>query len=158
MKTSVIAHVAWISLIPHFFVLIALCFFMAVFFRNPVLPGALAYLVLSFAIRRSVPRGQHKGIIYLNEGKHMEAISCFEESYRFFQRYSWLDRFRYWVLLNSSAVSYREMALNNIAFTYGQMGNGEKAKEYYEKTLLEFPDSTLARAGLNLLNAGANIK
>lgn len=88
----------------------------------------------------------------------MDAISYFQKSYDFFQRYSWLDRFGYLVLLNSSAISYREMALNNIAFSYGQAGDGENAKEYYEKTLLEFPNSTLACAGLNLLNAGGHIK
>ena len=45
------------------------------------------------------------------------------------------------------------MALNNIAFCYGQLGDGEKAKEYYERTLNEFPDSGIARAGLRLLNS-----
>jgi hypothetical protein len=44
------------------------------------------------------------------------------------------------------------MALNNIAFCYGQLGNGNLSKEYYQKTLDEFPESGLAKAALRLLN------
>ncbi len=45
------------------------------------------------------------------------------------------------------------MALNNIAFCYGQMGNGEKSREYYEKILQEFPGSGLAKTALRFLNS-----
>jgi len=45
------------------------------------------------------------------------------------------------------------MALNNIAFCYGQIGQGSKAIEYYERTLKEYPDSGIAKAGLNFLNS-----
>jgi hypothetical protein len=50
-------------------------------------------------------------------------------------------------------MSYKEMALNNIAFCYGQLGKGKLSKEYYEKTLDEFPESGIAKAGLRLINS-----
>ena len=45
------------------------------------------------------------------------------------------------------------MGLCNIAYCYGQIGDGQKAKEYYEKTLAEFPESGLAIAAHNQLQS-----
>lgn len=44
------------------------------------------------------------------------------------------------------------MALCNIAFCYGQIGEGQKAKEYYQQTLTEYPENGMAQAGINMLN------
>ena len=52
-----------------------------------------------------------------------------------------------------SWVSYREMALVNIAFCHSQTGNGDQAKQYYRKALDLFPDSGLAEAGMNMILA-----
>ena len=56
-------------------------------------------------------------------------------------------------LLSSSRISYREMALINRAFCYTQIKEGEKAKELYKKALEEFPDSGMAKAGVNMLES-----
>ena len=45
------------------------------------------------------------------------------------------------------------MGLCNIAFCYSQTGNGQKAKEYYQQTLKEYPDNGMAVAGLNMLTS-----
>ncbi|WP_144803871.1 tetratricopeptide repeat protein [Maribacter sp. MAR_2009_72] len=50
-------------------------------------------------------------------------------------------------------MSYREMALANIGYCYSQIGDGKKAKEYYERTLKEFPGSGLAKSALNMMNS-----
>ena len=50
-------------------------------------------------------------------------------------------------------MTYKEMGLCNIAFCYSQTNDGQKAKEYYEKALSEFPENGMAIAGLNILNA-----
>ena len=55
-------------------------------------------------------------------------------------------------------MTYQEMALANIAFCYGQAGKGEKSKEYYTRTLKEFPDNGLAKASLKMLNSVENKK
>jgi len=46
-----------------------------------------------------------------------------------------------------------KMALINIAFAYGQIGSGEKAKEYYQRAQEEFPDSGMAAAALTLIES-----
>ena len=56
------------------------------------------------------------------------------------------------MLLSSSRITYKEMALNNIAFCYGQIWHCDKSREYYERTLNEYPDSGMAKAGLRFLN------
>ena len=53
-------------------------------------------------------------------------------------------------------MSYKEMALNNIGFCYSQIGQGKVSKEYYERTLKEFPDSGIAKVALRLLNSMSN--
>lgn len=45
------------------------------------------------------------------------------------------------------------MGLGNIAFCYSQTSNGQKAKEYYERVLKEFPGNGFAIAGLNMINS-----
>ena len=45
------------------------------------------------------------------------------------------------------------MALVNIAFAYSQIGNGEKAKEYYLRTLDEFPESGMASSALRMIES-----
>ena len=47
----------------------------------------------------------------------------------FFKRYNWIDKYRFVVLLSLSRISYTEMALANIAFCHGQLGEGGKSKE-----------------------------
>ena len=48
------------------------------------------------------------------------------------------------------------MSLANIAFCYTQIGDGNKAKEYYEKALSQFPDSEMGKMGLRTIHAAAN--
>ncbi len=50
------------------------------------------------------------------------------------------------------------MALINIAFAYGQMGNGERAKEYYERARREFPQSAMAQAALNMIRSAERVR
>lgn len=120
---------------------------------NPFFNGALTYLILSFALRTLIPHNHKAGMTLVKQEKYLDAISHFKNSYDFFKRYEWLDKYRYLTLLSSAKMSYKEMALNNIAFCFGQMGDRTKSKEYYELTLQEFPNSGMARAGLNMLNA-----
>lgn len=153
-KTPTIRQTAWISVIPQLGVmgLIILIWWQI----NPdkaVINGAITYLIISFSLRRIVARDHRKGMQLVKTQNFETAIPFFEKSYDFFSRNDWIDKYRYLTLLSSSRISYKEMALNNIAFCFGQLGNGQKAKEYYERTLSEFPDSGLATAGLNMLNS-----
>lgn len=61
-------------------------------------------------------------------------------------------------MLSSSRISYTEMALANIAFCYGQLGEGAKSKEYYENILKEFPDSQIAIVSLKMFDAAKDMR
>ena len=56
-------------------------------------------------------------------------------------------------MMSASAISYREMALCNIAFCYSQLGDGQKAESYYRRALDEFPNSALAVAALRMIES-----
>ena len=50
------------------------------------------------------------------------------------------------------------MALANIAFCYGQLGNGEQSRAYYQKCLERFsPGSGLATTALRMLDSVAPV-
>lgn len=83
------------------------------------------------------------------------AIVHFKESVDYFTRNSWVDQYRVITILSSSKMSYREMALCNIAFCYAQTGQAEKAKALYEEILEEYPDG-IAHYALNSINTFSN--
>lgn len=152
-NTSVVRQIAWLALIPQFlFALVLIFFYHQLRFPDPPFYGLVTYLILSFGLRTFIPHNHNKGMKYVKKNKFAEAIPCFEKSYNFFKENNWVDKYRFITLLSSSAMSYREMSLTNIALCYEQLGDIFKAKEYYEKTLEEFPNSEIAKSGLNLLN------
>ena len=148
---------AWISAVPHFLVMGLIMFIWYQFNRSFFLiGGAITYFLFSQLLRRIFTKEHRKGIAYVKVGKFEEAISHFQESYTFFAKNEWMDTFRYLTLLSSNKITYKEMALINIAFCYGQTGNGALSKEYYEKTLQEFPNSGMAEAALKLIHSVKN--
>ncbi|MFD2907225.1 tetratricopeptide repeat protein [Flavobacterium ardleyense] len=124
--------------------------------NEPPLYGAITYLLISISLRNFVPKSHREGLKLTNEHKFENAIEKFKNSYNFFTEYNWIDKYRFVTLLSSSKMNYREMALCNIAFCYSQIGNGQKAIEYYKKTLSEFPRNNLAQAGLKMLTSIEN--
>jgi tetratricopeptide (TPR) repeat protein len=106
---------------------------------NPLLNGALSYYALSIVLRTLVPRNHRKGINEIKKERYEEAIPSFEKSYAFFSKFSWLDKYRLLVLLSSSKMSYKQMALNNIAFCYSIKGDRLKSIDYYHRIMTEFP-------------------
>lgn len=150
----VLRKIAWVSLFPQFsamgvlvvvFVLFVKTFWLALYL------GVLTYLVISFTLERYIPHNHRKGVVLCKQGNYMQAIEEFMKSYHFFCKHSWIDKYRYLTLLSSSKVSYAEMALLNIAFCYAQLNDVKLAKEYYQKTLEDFPDSETAKVALNMI-------
>jgi Tfp pilus assembly protein PilF len=60
-------------------------------------------------------------------------------------------------MLDSSAIPYREMALCNMAFSYVQLDQKEKAEHYYRKALQHFPESDLAKSGLEYVGTSLGV-
>jgi tetratricopeptide (TPR) repeat protein len=152
-----IRQISWIAAIPQFIVL-ALAVGMGMLLSPANLTfgmtcGAATYLLYSFGSRLLIPRYHRTGIALSRQQRFADAIPHFERSLEFFDRHDWVDRYRSIVLMSPSAMSYREMALANIAFCYSQIGDGEQARLYYEKCLERFPDSSLALTALRMIDA-----
>lgn len=144
----------WLSSIPQ---LLLMGMFMASFYlagsKEYFLYGAATYLVVSLVLKNALAKQHRLGIRLVKQNRFIDAIPCFSKSYSFFTRNEWVDKYRFLTMLSSSQMNYREMALCNIGFCYGQVGNRQQAIEYYEKALLEYPESGLAKASLAMLKA-----
>lgn len=158
-NVPVVKQVAWISLIPQLIVMGLLIYsYYLLQSQEPFLYGALTYLGLSFSLRTFVAKDHRDGMRLVKQHSFIDAISKFEKSVDFFAKNNWLDKYRYLTLLSSSKMTYKEMGLCNIAFCYSQTNNGQKAKEYYEQTLKEFPENGIAIAGLRMISSFENQK
>ena len=156
-KVPKIRQANWVSIIPHLIIMGIIIFIWSLI--NPeraILFGAITYLLISFSLRKLIPKDHRNGIKKINSEEFKGAIIDFEKSYEFFKKYEWVDKYRFITLLSSSKISYREMALANIGFSYSQIGKGLNSKEYYERTLKEFPESELAKSALKMINAMEN--
>jgi tetratricopeptide (TPR) repeat protein len=123
--------------------------------RYGLMWGGAVYLLYSVGSRRLFPQAHRAGIKLMRQERFEQAIPKFQESVAFFERYPWVDRFRSIVLMSPSAISYREMALVNMAFCYTQIGNGEQGRLIYQKCLERFPNSGIAASALRMLDSVA---
>ena len=153
-KIPTVRSIAWISIVPQLIVMGLIILGWYQFDKsNFILYGVLTYLLVSQILRRNISKEHRKGMVKVKQEIFSEAIPNFKLSYEYFKQNDWIDKYRFLTLLSSGRMSYKEMALNNIAFCYGQIGNGKLSKEYYQRTLDEFPESGMAKVGLRLLNS-----
>jgi tetratricopeptide (TPR) repeat protein len=140
--------------IPQFVVLgitMAMGWFLTDSMQGTALGGAV-YFVYSVGSRSILLKFHNRGMRLLQAQEYGEAILEFESSYGFFSKHMWIDRYRSITMMSPSAISYREMALVNIAACYYQVGQPANAKEYYRRALDEFPNS-MAREGLQYIES-----
>ena len=120
-----------------------------------VVVGAVVYLVFCQLMRRWLVRHHARGMAAYRGGRFAEAIAHFEASHRFFAGHRRLDAWRSVLFGVASRNPYRLIALGNMAYCHGQLGQGPRAVELYERVLTEAPDDAVARSSLNLLRASA---
>ena len=156
--TPIIKQISWLSLVPQLAIL-ALLFLAADLLGagDPVVVAIVAYLAAFVFLRWMVAAHHRRGMGLVKKQAFERAIEEFAKSLRFFEAHPWVDRYRYVTLLSSSRMSYREMALLNIAFCHGQIGNGRESKDWYEKALAAFPDSELAKSALRMLASARDL-
>ncbi|MCC7450231.1 MAG: tetratricopeptide repeat protein [Anaerolineae bacterium] len=162
-STPTFRQISWPLVIPQMLVMAGIIAVLYAIFKpasweRPVALGAAIYLLYSYGSRTLLTRSQRQGMALARQKRYQEAIAKFEDSYQFFSRYVWIDRFRTFVLMTPSAISYREMALLNMAYCYVQIKNLSKAKAYYQQTLAEFPDSERAKVSLQSIEAAEQRK
>ena len=155
----IIRQISWLSLVPQILLFIFIAFVLFICgVEDSLFFGAVIYLLLLFSVRRLIPRFHRKGMKYFKNRQYDLAIDEYKKSYQFFQKNKWIDKYRALFLLSSSRISYSEMALANIAYCYGQIGEGAKSKEIYEEILKEFPNSEIALAAIRMYNSAKGIK
>ena len=155
-KTPIVRQVSWPLVIPQFLAMacsvgIVHAAIRPETFSDSIFIGLLIYLTYSIGSRQIIISAHRAGMRLIKQSNFQEAIPQFEKSYQLLNRHKWIDRYRYLVLMSPSAIPYREMALVNIAYCHSQIGNADLTKEYYQKTLQEFPDSGLANAALTMI-------
>jgi tetratricopeptide (TPR) repeat protein len=147
-------QIAWVSLIPQLIVMACLILLAGLLgLPHYFALGALVYLLLSGLLKRILSRHHRKGIALYKKGLFKEAITHYQNSYAFFIKHSWIDKYRYLTLLCSSRVSYIEMALLNIAHCYGQIDEAEESLKYYQLALQAYPNSEVAKMALRMFQA-----
>ncbi|MCG8697202.1 MAG: hypothetical protein MI922_04050 [Bacteroidales bacterium] len=105
--------------------------------------GIAMYFLLSFYLKVIIPRWHRKGLQYFKKKEFEGAAYCFRNSYNFFARYSWVDKYRAYTLLSMSAISYTEMALGNAAYCFRMAKKDKEAKQYEKLLKSQFPYSKL---------------
>jgi tetratricopeptide (TPR) repeat protein len=155
-QTPVVRQWTWLTALPQLIVLgvlAALCaFFLWDRYRVSSLSIAGAiFLAYSYGSRALLLKYHREGIALTHQTRYEEAIDAFKKSYDFFSRHLWVDRFRSLTMMTPASQSFREMALINIAYSYGQLGDKDQTKLYYERALKEFPDSSIAQVALNFI-------
>ena len=120
---------------------------------HPFLPLTpyLAYIVLGFGPRKLFTKHHRRGCRAFHQGDPEAAIAHMEASYAFLQRHAWIDRFRFLTMLSVSAMSYRELALLNIAFFQTQLGRKDEATAAYHRVVAEFPGSLVGKQTLKMI-------
>jgi hypothetical protein len=118
--------------------------------------GTVVWMGAVLALRHWLTRTQREGLRLVKRGQFAAAIPLFEQAYAQMAARPWIDRNRWWLLGSSSEWSYREMALCNQAFCFGQSGEGQKMRTCYERVLAEFPESVLAATALRMIGAATS--
>ncbi len=117
------------------------------------LAGWLLVIVYRYIVRYTITRHHVKGLQLVKAQRFSDAAVAFQKSLDFFEGHPNLDKWRSVIFLSPGKYSYREMALLNLGYVYGQIGEGDKAEQCYKKALEMNPRNDAARAALNLLNA-----
>jgi len=152
-QVPIVREVRWLWLVPQLCVLGILVWIARsiVGANEALLAGAGFYFLYLVGARSLVAHEHRRGIRLVRQQQWSEATPHFRRSYEFFSRHPWIDRFRWLALLSLSAASYREMALLNEAFALAQQGLRREARSVYARVLREFPESSMARTALNLM-------
>lgn len=95
--------------------------------------GGLTYLILAWTLRLILQRHHRKGIQFLQRKEYKQAAEAFQNSHDFFAAYPWIDQCRFITMFSSSAIAYRQMALNNLGLCYLYMGEPAAALDAFKK-------------------------
>lgn len=87
----------------------------------------------------------------MKKGRFTEGLPFLQKSLRFFSGHPLVDKLRPLLLFSASSLSYRVMALCNIAFCHGQIGDKEQMKTCYREALTLNPENPIALAAWKII-------
>lgn len=155
---AIVKQINWLFLVPQILLLILFNYiYYLIGISDFFIFGVITYLIISYTTIAIIPRHHRTGIFFVKKGLYDKALEEFRLSYEFFNRHKWVDKYRCFFLFSSSCSSYSEMAMLNMAFCYGQLGEGLKSKELYQKVINQFPGSKMAESALKMYDAAKNI-
>jgi hypothetical protein len=148
----------WLAIVPHILVIGILCMIYHQWDRKNYFAFAfITYLIIWYGLRTiAYPRDVHKSIRLIKEEKFGEAIPYIERSIQYYNKHSWIDKYRFLLMVSSSKRGIRESSICNLGFCLLQSGNAKAAKEVYEDVLRQYPENTIAKIQLKTINTVAN--
>jgi tetratricopeptide (TPR) repeat protein len=152
---ALLRQINWVSVIPHIVVLVGLALLFGLIGMSwdiAVLMAAMLYLGLAVVLQNLIPADHRRGMQAFKKADYSTAKEAFEDSYNFFQKKEWLDKYRSLFMLSVSKMSYKEIALVNMALCDLQAGKMQDARAGYERVLKEFPDSKMAKEAIDYID------
>jgi tetratricopeptide (TPR) repeat protein len=153
MTTFIKQETIWIALVARLALLGILCLIFFQFDQRIFFVYAFfLYLVIRYTVKYSlIPGSTFTGVKLLREEKYEEAIPFIQKDISYFTKRSWIDRFRFALMISSSSLSYREISLCNMAYCLLQTGKIGEAKELYESILAQYPENMVVKAQLKTI-------
>ena len=101
--------------------------------KHILLCGAITYLALAWTLRLIFQRHHRKGMKLLRRKQLSEAAVSFQNSFHFYKKYPWIDKYRFITMFSSNAIPFQQMALNNLGICCLHLGRDREALEAFEK-------------------------
>ena len=148
----------WLAVVPHILFIGILCMVYYQWDRkNYFVFGFITYLIIWYGLRTmAFPKDVHKSIRLIKEEKFGEAIPYIERSIEFYDKHSWIDKYRFLLMVSSSKRGIRESSICNLGFCLLQTGQVKAAKKVYEEVLRQYPENTVAQVQLRTINTVTN--
>jgi tetratricopeptide (TPR) repeat protein len=144
----------WLALIPKLAVIGILCLcFYPIDKTGFFLIAFLAYYMLTLLAKfLFFPNALYEGVNLIKQAKFQEAIPFLQDTINYYTKYSWIDKFRFILLISSAKRTIRESSICNLAYCYLQIGQIQKAKEIYQDVLRQYPENINAQNTLNTIH------
>lgn len=101
--------------------------------RKAILAGCLSYIILAWSLRFAFQKHHMDGMKLMRAKNYHEAAAAFQQSQDFFEKHPAIDKYRFITMFSSSAIPYRQMALNNLGICYLYLGEDAKALDVFKK-------------------------
>ena len=107
--------------------------------REAAFAGCVSYLVIAWCLRLTLQKHHRHGMQLLRSKNYADAADAFQKSRAFFEKYPWIDKYRFITMFSSNAIPYEQMALNNMGLCYLHLGENGKALDAFQTLARQNP-------------------